>query len=140
LQNKRSKWKNQFQEISSSSNFHEKIRFILKEDPFFRNLSCFQEVPVSALVPSYKNNQHCIDWYIDELGIIIELHGGQHYSMVNYGNIPYEKAMKRFYNIRYRDNEKKLALTLAGYEYVEISYKLSNKIDAALLKELLFEK
>lgn len=140
MQNKRSKWKNQFQQIDSASKFHEKIRSIFQEDPFFRNLSCFQEVPVSALVNSYTSNRHCVDWYIDELGMILELHGEQHYAMANYGNIPYEEAVKQFNNIKYRDNEKKLALTQAGYEYREISYKLKNKITAALLKEILLNE
>ena len=92
---------------------------------------------MSALVNTYSNNRHCVDWYIDELGIVLELHGEQHYSMANYGNIPYEQAVKQFNNIKYRDNEKKSALLRAGYEYREISYKLKKKITAALLKEIL---
>lgn len=92
---------------------------------------------MSALVNTYQNNRHCVDWYIDELGMVVELHGRQHYALANYGNIPYEKAVKEFHNIRYRDNEKKLALLNAGYEYREISYKLKTKLNSEVLKNIL---
>ena len=137
MQNKRSKWKNQFQQIGSSSKFHETVRKIFTDDSFFKNLSCYQEVPVSALAPGYSNNSHCVDWYIDELCIVLELHGQQHYKLTNYGNIPYQKAKKDFNNIQYRDNKKKLALTNAGYEYREISYKLQNKLTASKIKDII---
>jgi len=94
-------------------------------------------VPVSGLVTSYSNNQHCIDWYIDELGMILELHGKQHYQITNYGNAPYEKVTKDFYNMRYRDNAKKQALLEAGFEYREINYRLEPKLNAKLLKDIL---
>ena len=137
MQNRRSKWKNQFQKVESSSQFHETVREIFINDEFFKNLSCYQEVPVSALAPGYDNNNHCIDWYIDELGVILELHGEQHYKLTNYGNIPYEKAKTNFLNIQFRDNKKKLALLNAGYEYREISYKTKGKLTASFLKDII---
>lgn len=138
MQSTRSKWKNQFQKLSNSSKFHEAVRLILTTDPFFKKLTCFQEVPVSALVPSYRSNQQCVDWYIDELGTVLELHGKQHYEMANFGNIAYEKAKKDFHNIQYRDNSKKQALLEEGIEYREISYKLKSKLNAELLKQIIF--
>ena len=78
-----------------------------------------------------------MDWYIDELGVVLELHGQQHYKLTNYGNIPYQKAKKNFSNIQYRDNKKKLALKNAGYEYREISYKLQNKLTASKIKDII---
>ena len=134
---KRSNWKNQFKKIDSSSNFHENIRKILTEDPFFKNLSCYQEVPLSSLIENYENNTHCVDWYIDELATVIELHGEQHYQITNFGNTSWEKARKNFHNIRYRDNMKKTALLDAGYEYKEIDYKLKDKLTGKLLKEII---
>ena len=136
MQNKRTKWKNQYEVIESSSKFHERIRKIFCEDNFFKGLRCFQEVPVKALVSSYGPN-HFVDWYIDELGVVLELHGQQHYKLTNYGNIPYQKAKKNFSNIQYRDNKKKLALKNAGYEYREISYKLQNKLTASKIKDII---
>ena len=138
MQNQRTKWKTQFDIIESASLFHNKVRNILATDTFFKELSCFQEVPISGLVPSYQNNQHCVDWYIDELGTILELHGRQHYVVSNFGNIAYEKAQANFYSIRYRDNLKKEALLQAGYEYREISYKVEKNLNAAFLKEIIF--
>jgi very-short-patch-repair endonuclease len=138
LQNKRSKWKNQFQQIESSSLFHEKIRNILCEDAFFAKLACYQEVPVGALVAGYADN-HYVDWYIDELGLILELHGRQHYQITNFGNKGYEKAIIDFNNIRYRDNIKKQALLEAGYEYREINYKQLNRLSNDLLRDIIFQ-
>jgi hypothetical protein len=138
LQNKRSQWKNQYFEIESASILHNNLREIFISDNFFKNLKCFQEVPVAALVPSYKHNSHKVDWYIDELGIVIEVHGKQHYQMQNFGNSPYMDALKDFNNIRYRDNMKKSALIDAEYQYVEIHYKIAKKINAKILKELIF--
>ena len=136
MQNKRTKWKNQYEVIESSSKFHERIRKIFCEDNFFKGLRCFQEVPVKALVSSYGPN-HFVDWYIDELGIILELHGAHHYKIANFGNVSIDKAMSNFHNIQYRDNLKKTALIEAGFEYREVGYKLADKIDASTLKDIL---
>lgn len=136
LQNKRSKWKNQYQIIDGNSNFHETVRKIFISDPFFSSLKCFQEVPVKALVPWYTKD-HYVDWYIDELGTVLELHGAHHYKMVNFGNVSYDEARKNFNNIRYRDNLKKTSLIEADFQYREISYKDIKKINPTYLKNLL---
>lgn len=138
MQDKRSKWKTQFDLIESASSFHNQLRNIFVNDPFFKHLHCFQEVPVAGLVPSYQYNNHHVDWYIDELGTVIELHGKQHYNIANFGNDPYDKARSNFYQIQYRDNLKKTAIEEAGLEYREISYKLSSKLNAQKLKDILF--
>ena len=137
LQNKRSQWKNQFFEIESASALHNKIRKIFISDPFFKKLKCFQEVPVSALVDNYHYNSHKVDWFIDELGTIVEIHGKQHYEVANFGNIPYMEALVQHNNIRYRDNMKKTALIDAGYEYREINYKIIKKMDAKTIKQII---
>ena len=137
MQQRKSNWTNQFKKIHSSK-FHEKVREIFVNDSFFKNLSCYQEVQVSALVPSYSSNMHCVDWYIEELGLVIELHGEQHYKPTNYGNNSFDQTRKDFNNIRYRDNLKKTVLTEAGYEYLEIPYKFYNKIDSEFLKNIIF--
>lgn len=138
MQQRKSNWTNQFKKIHSSK-FHEKIREIFVNDPFFKNLSCYQEVQVSSLVPSYSSNMHCVDWYVEELGLIIELHGEQHYKPTNYGNASFDETKKNFNNIKYRDNLKKTALLEAGYEYIEIPYKFYKKIDSEFLKKIIFK-
>ena len=140
MQSKRSQWKNQFFEIESASSLHNKVREIFISDSFFKNLKCFQEVPVSALVDGYKYNNHKVDWYIDELETIVEIHGKQHYEMANFGNLPYMEAFVAHNNIKYRDNMKKTALINAGYEYREIHYKVARKITAQSLKEIIFRE
>lgn len=136
MQNKRSKWKNQYQQIESASKFHESVRQIFCTDSFFKSLKCFQEVPVKALVPSYGPN-HYVDWFVDELGVVVELHGAHHYKVTNFGNVPYHKAVSDFNDIKYRDNAKKTALLDAGFDYREISYKYYNKLNPSLLKNIL---
>lgn len=128
-----------YKQIGSSSNFHEKIRSILIEDPFFKNLKCYQEVPVAYLCSSYRYNNHHIDWYIEELRTVIELHGKQHYERVNFGNKPYMESVMDFNNIRHRDNVKKTAIIENDYEYIEISYRLANKINAKIFKNIVLK-
>ena len=135
MQDKRSKWKNQYTFLESASNFHNKLREIFIKDKFFKQLNCFQEVPVLSLVPSYANNFDAVDWYIDELSCVIELHGVQHYKMQSFGSTDsYFNQVKNFNNIKFRDNRKKTALLSAAYSYIEISYKEEKKLTAEYIK------
>lgn len=140
MQNKRSQWLNQYTLIESASAFHNKVRGIFVTDSFFKNLNCFQEVLVSALVDSYVNNYDAVDWYIDELNTVLELHGVQHYKMQSFGSKDsYANQVKAFNNIKYRDNRKKYALINAGYTYIEISYKEISKLNSEYLKNKIWE-
>lgn len=134
----KSKWNNQYKELHSSK-FHETLRQIFITDPFFSKLSCYQEVPVSALVFNYPSNQHCVDWYIEEFRLIIELHGEQHYKRTNFNNTSYEESVKAFNNIKFRDNLKKTALINAGYEYLEIPYRDKDKVDSKYLLGKIYD-
>lgn len=133
-------WKDQYKKIVSASKFHNKVRDIFVSDPMLKNFKCYQEVPVSELIDGYPFPSQRFDWYIEELGVVIELHGAQHYSMVNYGNIGWDDAMEDFKGIQRRDRDKKAAVEMADLEYIEISYKLYNKLDAKLLRKLIFER
>ena len=90
-------------------------------------------------MPGFSNNHYCVDWYIEELRLVIELHGQQHYNRVSFGNTSYEQSVKDFNNIKYRDNVKKTALLEAGYEYLEIPYKDKDKVNAKYLLEKIYE-
>lgn len=136
----RSKWKNQFHLYDSASNFHNSLRTIFITDSFFKQLKCFQEVPVKDLVETYPNSYDAVDWYIDELNTIIELHGVQHYKMQSFGSTDsVYNQRKNFYNIKYRDNRKKHALLEAGFLYLEIPYTDKKKLSSDYLKQLLFQ-
>lgn len=134
----RSTWKNQFHIYESASDFHNKVREIFATDNYFKQIQCFQEVPVSNLVSDYKNNMEAVDWYIDSLNVVIELHGEQHYKATGFGNESYNEKLVNFNNIRYRDNKKKTALIESGYTYIEIPYKLKSKLTAEFIKELIY--
>lgn len=136
----RSKWKNQYHLYDSASNFHNTVRQIFITDPFFKQLKCFQEVPLRDLVPTYPNSFDAVDWYIDELNTILELHGVQHYKMQSFGSADsVYNQRKSFYNIKYRDNRKKHALLEAGFLYIEIPYTVEKSLSADYIKTLLFE-
>jgi hypothetical protein len=137
----RTNLKNQFYYYENNSKFHNKIREIFVTDLFFKKLSCYQEVPLSFLVKNYPNNKDAVDWWIDELGLIIELHGKQHYEAISFTkDISYFEKQKKFFNIKYRDNRKKTFLLNEGYEFLEISYKDISKINSAYLKDLIFKQ
>lgn len=137
----RSIWKNQYFHYENASNFHNKVREIFITDKFFKQLNCFQEVPVKDLAPSYPNRYDAVDWYIDELSVILELHGKQHYQMQSFGSKDsYANQVKAFNNIKFRDNRKKTFLLNANYTYIEISYKDKNKLTAEYLKNLILNK
>ena len=137
----RSIWKNQYFHYENASNFHNKVREIFITDKFFKQLNCFQEVPVKDLAPSYPNRYDAIDWYIDELNVILELHGKQHYQMQSCGSKDsYANQVKAFNNIKFRDNRKKTFLLNSNYTYIEISYKDKSKLTAEYLKNLILNK
>lgn len=132
-------WKNQFFLYESASDFHNSIRDIFCTDSYFKQIQCFQEVPVVYLVNNYDSNQEAVDWYIESYNLVIELHGNQHYKATGFGNMSYSEKQVSFNNIRYRDNKKKTALINANYNYLEIPYKLKDKLNADFLKQLIYE-
>jgi hypothetical protein len=137
---KRSSWLNQFHHYPNASKFHNDVREIFRTDSFFKNLNCFQEVLLSSLVSGYPNNKDAVDWYIDELNTVLELHGKQHYEQVLFGYKPFYEAKKDFHNIQYRDNRKKNYLIESGYNYIAISYKEAKKLSSEFLKnKILYE-
>ena len=131
-------WKTQFNLISSASNFHNKVREIFATDDIFSHFKCYQEVPVNKLIEGYPDPYQKYDWYIDELNAVVELHGGQHYNVVNFGNIGYDQAQRNFIDIKKRDKQKKYAALDAGLTYIEIDYKKYNRLDNELLKSIIF--
>lgn len=135
--NPKSRWKNQYVEVPDQSNFHERVREILCRDEFFRSFSCYQEVPVEDLVPGY-GSLHRVDWYIEELGIVIELMGTQHDHPTQFGGgRSFETVQADFHRQRQRDLTKQHALEEAGYQYRAIPYRETGRLDAARLKALL---
>lgn len=135
----RKDWKDQWQIIEGNSKFHERVRQIIIADPFLSSLRCFQEVPVQDLCPDYPTGRHRLDWYIEDLSLVIELHGRQHYKFTNRGNVAYDQAHRDFLRSRGRDRAKKQSVLSAGYRFVEIPYKMESKLNGEKLKELIFK-
>ena len=136
----KARWKTQFQKIDGNSKFHDEVRVLLAEDSVFRKLRCFQEVPVADICEGYLPKSHRFDWYLEDLGIVLELHGRQHYHFTNRGNAAYDKAKQEFTKSKIRDEEKMMAAIDSGLEYKVISYKLYGKLTPQKLKDILFKE
>lgn len=130
----RSRWLNQFHHIGSCSKFHELFRQFLLQDDIFRGLSCYQEVPVQDLCVAYPHKSHRFDWFVQELGLIIELHGAQHYRPVDFGGSGAATALAQYRRGLFRDHGKYVAAVTAGYSYVAIPWNFP----APLSREYLF--
>lgn len=128
---------NQFQKLPNQSQAHERVRTILCEDPVFSRLHCYQEMPVQELCPSYSSNLHRFDWFIQELNLVIEIHGEQHYRPTAWTNMAHDKKMISFAQGKARDSMKKQAAEDQGLSYLEIPYKLIEKLDGPRLMEIL---
>jgi very-short-patch-repair endonuclease len=107
---------------------------VLSSSSTFSRMTIKQEVPVKSLVPEYPHSQHRIDFYIREMGLVIELHGIQHEQPRTFGGIDIDNARVKFSSTRRRDSQKKIALEEAGYLYVEIWY------DESITEALLLER
>lgn len=134
----KTKWKNQFFLYENASDFHNNLKEIFCTDTYFKQIQCFQEVPVNNLVENYDSPLEAVDWYIESLNVVIELHGEQHYKMTSFGNTSFNQKKINFNNIKYRDNKKKTALINSGFNFIEISYKDKNKMNAEFIKNLIF--
>ena len=133
------KWKSQYWYNENASAFHEKFRQLLITDSRFRHLRCYQEVNVRDLIPWYEYTNHHFDWYVQELDLVIELHGNQHYKPTNYGNISAEDLLVNFRNSQFRDNSKATAAKTEKLTYIVIPYSLRNKLSYELVISLMDE-
>jgi len=106
----------------SASKRHKLLYEIFTSSSFFSNYVIKQEVPIRDLVPGYATGRHRADWFIQDLGIVIEVMGEQHSNLVRFGNISKELALTNLINTRTRDSMKKNALEEEGYTYIEIKY------------------
>lgn len=129
----------QYEQLTNQSQFHENLRTVLCTERPFSNFSCYQEVNVQDVFPDYEYNNHHYDWYIKELGLIIELHGNQHYKATSFGKQTHRETIIGFNLTKYRDAAKKGIAIESGYTYIEIPYKYKNKLSAKLLMELINE-
>ncbi len=134
----RCRWKNQHHINEEASLFHNKVRDLFANNQPFNTMKCYQEVPVIDLVPSYHSSLHRVDWYIETLGVVIELHGQQHYKMTNFGFDSWNQAHDKFLEGKARDSMKRVALVEAGFKYIEIPYRLLPKINAEMMIAQVF--
>lgn len=133
-------WADQYKTLPNQSDFHEIVRYLFCQEAPFKGLRCYQEVAVQDLIPEYDNSLHRYDWYIEELKLIVELHGEQHYRPANFGNVGYDTLMRSFEKTKLYDSLKKNAAVEAGFRYVAIPYSLKSKLDGDLLRQLLLSK
>jgi len=118
----------------NASKRHKELYNILINSPYFQHMIIKQEVSIRDLVPTYAAPRHKCDWYIKDLGVVIEVHGEQHYKPVNFGGVHPHIARDQFGGVKRRDNMKRTALKAEGYTYVEIKY------DEKLSESMLIDK
>jgi len=103
----------------SSSKRHKLVGTILKSSSYFSHMRIKEEVRVSDLVLDFPDNRKRIDWFIKDLGLVIEVHGEQHYKPVAFGG---RDAKAEYIKQIHRDIEKQSALENAGYLFLEIPF------------------
>lgn len=130
-------WSNQWVTLPNQSNFHEHIRLIFTTESFFKKLSCYQEVNVKDLIPTYQYHTHRYDWYIKELNLILELHGDQHYKPISFGNVSFREKMNTFQNIQQRDSMKESAALENDLFYLALPYRKYHNVDGDTLKTII---
>ncbi len=116
----RSRWHDQYTKLPNQSKFHESVREVFQTG-WFRSFKCYQEVPVVDVCDDYHSTRHRFDWVLPDLGCVVELHGVQHYKVVNRGTTPVQAA-KDFAAGQARDDGKRTAALEAGWRYVEVPY------------------
>jgi hypothetical protein len=133
-------WKNQFKKLPNQSDAHETLRAILVSDPFFSRFSCYQEVPVDELTQTTTPGAYRYDWYIQELGLVIEVHGQQHYKPTSWSkNTGHSTKMMNFHLGQGRDRFKKDAAIDNGLKYLEIPYSKIKGLDGPQLRRMIEE-
>ncbi len=133
------RWKNQYWFNENASKFHERFRQFLLHEPRLYRFKCYQEVNVRDLCPTYKYHNHHYDWYIEELGWVIELHGVQHYKPTKFGKIGFDDLVLGFRNQQSRDSEKLIAAIKEGFSYISIPYTAQKHLSFKLLEELIYD-
>ncbi len=134
----RHRLKNQFIILDGSSKFHEAFRQLMVTE--FKHMNCYQEVNVRVLVEDYLHDNHHFDWWLSELGLVVELHGNQHYRPTAFGNISKDQAVTNFHQSQFRDYEKREAALSVGLKYIEIPYKYKRQLTKELLWRLVDEQ
>ncbi len=76
---------------------------------------------VQELFPSYSNGREKYDIVLDDLQLIIECHGIQHYKIQTFGADAGEAVMN-FQTQKFRDTSKKEIALLNNWLYLEIPY------------------
>lgn len=73
------------------------------------------------------------------MGIVVELHGRQHYKPVNFGHKAMDEVVVDFRNMQYRDNMKMQAALDAGLRYIAIPYTDAGRLTSDKLMKYIEE-
>lgn len=132
--NPKAKWKTKLHKYQEASKIHNRVRELMLTGRF-THYRAFQEVPVQDLVDGYTGAMR-VDWYIEDLNLVIELHGKQHYEQTSFGSESKLTSNFNWVASKGRDSNKKGLLQDAGYLFVEIPYT----DESILTQEYLLKK
>ena len=127
----------------SESILQEKVRTYITEEYLNYKLNHEYNCTIIPQNPKMKNKNGRLpfDNEIEDLKLIIEVHGGQHYSCQPYSSIWNKKKNtpeQALHYQRLKDRYKKYISYLKGYSYLEIPYWTDNKDES--YKQLIDNK
>ena len=111
----------------SASKGHKLVGDYLRTNVLTKSFRIYQEYPIPG------NTKYHVDYFIQELSIVVEIHGEQHLKPVAFDGKK-EGAKLAFLKQRERDRKKEELIKQAGWELVIIWYDELNNLD------LLFER
>lgn len=132
--NPKAKWKGKLHKYPEASRIHNRVRELMLSGRFLF-YRAFQEVPLKDLVENYNGGMR-VDWYVEDLNLVIELHGKQHYEQTSFGAESKLTSNFNWIASKDRDSNKKGLLQDAGYLFVEIPYS----DESILTQEYLLQK
>ena len=106
----------------NTSALHKAVGEVLRSSTLFSGHQIYQEYPVVRINTNYSDSSHHFDWAIPGLFLVIECHGKQHYSPVDFSGKAEDGGIGALQDTRRRDNQKKNAAIEAGFTYIEIPY------------------
>lgn len=109
----------QLRYAANASKLHRKIGDMLVANGY-RGSLIKQEVPCKTLIDNYPNGQDRYDYVLPKLGVIIELHGEQHRSAVDFGGQGKQKAKRKLAERISKDIQKQKYAEDAGWGFIEI--------------------
>lgn len=105
---------------NNASSLHKKVGDCIRNSTLFNKYQIYQEYPVVRVNPGYTDTSHHFDWVIPDLFLVIECHGEQHYTPVDFSGKQEDGGIMEYQRLKSRDRLKQNACIEAGWTYIEL--------------------